>query len=640
MAKIRVLPQVLAHQIAAGEIVERPASVVKELLENSIDAAATRIVVEAEDGGRRLLSVSDDGIGMSAEDAQVAFQHHATSKIASLEDLASITTLGFRGEALPSIASVSRLRLRTMERSNGGPAGHEPASKGSPAALPVGTEIQFEGGRMKTASEISWPTGTEIVVEDLFFNVPARRKFLKTAATELGHVSRQVMQYALAYPAVEFSFLNQKRPLFQAPAVSTLEERIHQVMGEASLKNLVPVEFEKEGVRVHGFTSLPHEQRSNGNSQFLYVNGRMVRDRVLTHALRQAYQDLIPSSAYPVAFLFIEIDPHQVDVNVHPSKIEIRFRDSRPVHSAIYHGIEEALVRRKTTLGSLARDIPAYQMQAAAWPESRPEAGAIEQSIQSYLQGRSDYSRRWGGNFASGTVGVQALSGLQPQASGGYPLGGPQASSSDPHRYDIPETADLSTVPVVLGQFVESFIVAADREGVMVIDQHVAHERILYDRALKAMQSEAGCPIQRLLLPLTVELNAHQRSLLEMILEDLNRNGFEVEWFGSSTLVLKGVPVLARDCEVESLIRDTLEAVDSIRSELDSGSAVSRLREKIAISLSCRAAIKINTRLSPEKMQWLLDELFRCESPYTCPHGRPIVLRMNIEDVLRGFRRI
>lgn len=599
MGKIRLLPEVLAHKIAAGEIVERPASVVKELLENALDAQATRITVRAENGGTRLIAVGDDGVGMSPEDARLAFEHHATSKISTVEDLSRIRTLGFRGEALPSIASVSRLRLRTSERAAAGES-------------PLGTEIQYQGGSLQAVREISWPAGTEVLVEDLFFNVPARRKFLKTPATEFSHLSRQVVCYALAYPQVEFRFVHRDRPSLEAAPVATLRERAYQLLGESFVAHLVPVAYELEGIQVCGLTSLPHEQRSNAASQFLYVNRRMVRDRVLSHALHLAYRDLIPAGTYPLALLFLEIDPEQIDVNVHPCKTEIRFRDPNRVHRAIYHAAEQALlVRKGSGLAALARDLRPGEVRA---PETAPFRPSPARSLQHVFQ-------------------------RHPDSSLGFPaFRGAGNGDADPHRSNIPETADLSPIPVVLGQFVESFIVAADREGIMVLDQHVAHERILYEQARRALESASGCPRQQLLVPLTLELTGRRQLLRKEILQALNENGFEVEWFGGDTLALKAVPAPASGCDVERLIREILDSLEP--EDAAPGFDLERLREKIALALSCRAAIKINTPLTPEKMQWLIDRLFRCQSPYTCPHGRPIMLRLNIEDLLRGFKRI
>ncbi len=608
MAKIYRLPEVLARQIAAGEVIERPASVVKELVENSLDADARRIHIEALQGGKRSITVRDDGAGMSPEDARLAFEHHATSKIRRWEDLTQIRSLGFRGEALPSIASVSRLRLRSVE--NGA----------APAQRPLGTEIHYSGGKYGSEREITWPQGTEVQVEDLFFNLPARQKFLKTATTEIGHISRQLMHCSLAYPEVEFRLRHQNRRLLDAPAVSGLEERVYQVLGESFLPNLVPVESERGGVRVHGLASLPHEQRNNPIHQFLYVNRRVVKDRVLLHAVRQAYRDVIPPSAYPVLLLFVQIDPQEVDVNVHPGKIEVRFHDSRRVHSAVSHAIEEALLLHRSQPTRVAHDLSLDQLQG-----EMPLPGGPQPA-------RSGTWRSFSGN----STGMFDIAMARQEA-----LRTSSFSTDTAHIDAIPETDQCSPVPVVLGQFVESFIVAADREGVMLVDQHVAHERILYDRALRSLERPSPVPSQRLLSPEILELNAGQRAELEKILTELNGNGFEVEWFGEGSLAIKALPAEATDCDASSLVEEILSPGDGeVASNGDPGARRQRLRQKIAISLSCQRAIKVNTLLSPQKMQWLLDELFDCANPYTCPHGRPIVLRLNIEQILRGFKRI
>ena len=614
MRRVHILPDVLAHKIAAGEIVDRPASVVKELIENSLDAEATRIIVKVENGGKRLISVLDDGFGMSSEDAKTAFQHHATSKISSFEDLMRISTLGFRGEALPAMAAVSRLTLRTIERSD------------NPEPEP-GFELSFEGGKLVGSRENSWPEGTWVEVRELFYNVPARQKFMKSIATEIQHISKQVTHYALAYPDVEFQLHHQQRPLIEAPGVKSLEDRVYQLLGESFLENLVAIDYERDGVRITGYTSLPHEQRSTSRSQYLFVNRRVIRDRVMAHAIRLAYQDLIPVSSHPVVLLFLEIDPTEVDVNVHPNKTEICFRDSGRVHRFIHHALEETLLRPRETLGDLARDIPLSHLRTQTLPGHQQN---IARSIEKYFHRHPDSS-----------LGFREFRGYPGGAGPAVASTAPPVSGEDPHRFNIPETADLSPVPVVLGQFVESFVVASDREGVMLIDQHVAHERILFDRALRTMSAGKKMPTQRLLMAQTIELTAEQKTSLEPLLEHLNSNGFEVEWFGEKTIVLKGVPSIARDCrELPRLIEEIIASVDVDPSAPASGAEVQRLREKIAISVSCRSAIKINTPLSDEKMRWLVDELFRCENPYTCPHGRPITLRINIEDVLRGFKRI
>lgn len=634
MAKVRILPKVLVHQIAAGEIVERPASVVKELVENSLDAKSSRIAVSVIDGGKSCIQVSDDGIGMSAEDARLAFEHHATSKIADFDDLREVRTLGFRGEALPSIASVSRIRLKTIEQE-----ALEPGSS-------LGVELEYEAGTLLETREIAWPGGTEVTAEDLFFNVPVRRKFLKTTSTELSHVSRLVTCYALAYPELEFKLDHAGKKFIDVPSVKSPQERVFQLLGENVAENLVPLDFERDGVRIRGFTSLPHEQRANSHSLYLYVNGRMVRDKVLTHAIRFAYRDLIPSSSFPVVLLFIELDPAMIDVNVHPTKVEIRFHKSQTIHSAILNSIERALLVNRVNLSDLARSIPASEpvregqrtggIGRAFEPFSRHHQGGSF-SFQSPSTHRP-FPGGSGDKSFQGSAGA-AGAGFLPTDSPPYP-----ASLGGAHTDDIPETAHLGATPVVLGQFVESFVVAVDREGVMVVDQHVAHERILYDLALRSFESGKVVPSQRLLLPATLELTPEQMVIADQILDHLNANGFEVEPFGSHTLLLRGVPALVRNVDPKDVIEnllDELATLDELRSGAElSDRSLRRVQEKIAISLACRAAIKINTPLSPGKMCWLLDTLLQSENPYTCPHGRPIILRLDIEEILRGFKRI
>ena len=611
MAKVQLLPEVLTHQIAAGEIVERPASVLKELLENSLDAGATSISIRAEAGGQRLICVRDNGVGMSHEDARLAFERHATSKIRILEDLTRIRTLGFRGEALPSIASVSRLRLRTCANSHSGSA-------------ESGTEVRIQGGKIIEVREISCAPGTEVLVEDLFYNVPARKKFLKSHSTDLGHLTRQLTHFCLAYPSVHFQFSHHGRLLLEANVSTGLEDRVFQVLGESYLENLVPVDYRKNNLRVNGFVSLPHDYRSSTASQYLFVNRRMVRDRVLAHAVREAYRDAMPARSHARVLLFLEVAPEEVDVNVHPAKTEVRFRHSGAVHSAVLHAVEEALQQRRVDLSSVARDLPTTFSRSAHRSSAQARFGPVH-------SGASLFSPPAPGDGAD----------LSRDSVAPTPAPLIREGGADPHLDNIPETSYVSSVPVVLGQFVESFIVAADRDGVLLIDQHVAHERILFDRALKEMDGPEDTPTQYLLEPLKLELTPAQKATLEEILEELNHNGFDVEWFGERTLLVRGVPALARSCDTLELLQEILNSFQSESDQMDpENSLLRRRREKIAISLACHSAIKINTPLSREKIQWLLDQLMLCETPYTCPHGRPIVLRVGIGEILRGFKRI
>ncbi|MBI4481668.1 MAG: DNA mismatch repair endonuclease MutL [Acidobacteria bacterium] len=620
MGKIRVLPEELANQIAAGEVVERPASVVKELLENSLDAGASRLVVEVEAGGRDLVRVQDDGCGMSREDAELAFAHHATSKIASADDLLRISTLGFRGEALPSIASVSRLTLRTVD---GAASGQER----------VGVQVEIHGGRSCQVREIAWAAGTEVVARDLFYNVPARRKFLKAVSTELNHVGRLVTHYALAFPEKSFGLFHQGLEVFAVSPVSSLPERVYQLFGGEYVQNLVEVRREFGRLRLSGYASLPHEQRTNTYSQFFFVNRRMVRDKVITHAVSSAYKAVLPSGIYPVALLFLEVPPEEVDVNVHPSKIEIRFRDQRMIHDLIRSALEEAMIQGRKPIPKFVpswRGAPSAEEEAEPGPEP---PSPLAESVQTGLH--SDF------NQVPGWPAVEL-----PRSSGPAPLAswaGASAHRPRPGRTCGVETLQAEFLPSdtwdsnlrPLGQFRESFIVATDHLGLLIVDQHVAHERILYERALDGMQ-QSRVPAQRLLLPLTFDLPPSQRVLLERILPELDTNGFEVELFGGSTVAVRAVPAVASECDARLLVNEILEGLEREQRDMD----LATVRERVATSVACHAAIKVNMPLTREKMQWLLDELMRCRVHTLCPHGRPIILRYEFRDILRNFRRI
>lgn len=617
MSKIKVLPDILANQIAAGEIVERPASVVKELIENSIDAQSQRIEIDLLAGGKQRIRVKDDGEGMSHDDAILAFEHHATSKISHADDLLSIGTLGFRGEALPSIASVSHLSLRTIER-----------------GASSGTEVEINGGVMKKVKELAWDNGTEVAVRDLFFNIPARRKFLKSTDTELGHVTRLVTQYALAHPDVAFTLAHQERELLCCTPVGSLEERIYQLMGESFLSNLVAFRGAQKNVTVHGFASPPHEQRTNPYSQFFFVNKRTVRDRLISHAIAQAYKAVIPSSLYPVIILFIEIPADQIDVNVHPSKMEIRFREPDVVHELIKASIQAALLQKK----SFPEFVPTASKGSAEEASTEPSHALRPSEQEAHReQARFQFGFREVSQAAQPRINQEQTSTHAfPQS----PFESPRLSSSaqkvsgDPARYEMPRELSKGRIRAV-GQLHDSFILAADADGLLIVDQHVAHERVLYEKTLAQMQSEQILS-QHLLVPLTFDLTPAQQVSLSSILPELNRNGFEVEQFGGSTIAVKSVPVVASECDVKLLITGILDSLEAGEPAPD----MTRIQEKIAASVACRAAIKINTPLTHEKMQWLIDELVDANVSTHCPHGRPIVLRLGIRDIEKNFKRI
>lgn len=619
MTKIRVLPEVLANKIAAGEIVERPASVVKELIENSIDADSHSLHVTVLSGGKRCITVRDDGEGMSQDDAILAFEHHATSKLQTVEGLGAIRTLGFRGEALPSIASISRLTLKTRLFRD--------------AAAISGTEVELQGGVLRSVKPIAWDKGTEVTVRDLFFNVPARRKFLKSNDTELGHITRLVTHYAIAHPEVRFVLESEGRLLVDAVAAGSLRERIYQVFGEGFLDNLVEFSGQTGSVKVYGFSSRPQEQRTNPYSQFFYVNRRMVRDRLITSAIRQAYRNCIPASAYPVVVLFLELPFSEVDVNAHPAKTEIRFRDPNSVHRLVLDTIEAALI------------------QSSSAPEYEHHGGT------GALQGNRDSP------FSSGPAGAAPFRGeaafdFTPPSLSPDPL---QRAFNYPFR-EIPPAPQLrredhvslrilpdmligapleSSRPFhaggvrILGQLHDSYIIACDSQGLLIIDQHVAHERILYEKLATAMRSST-VETQGLLVPVSIELLPHQIAVLDQVISELHRNGFHIERFGVNSILIRSVPAIAKDSDCQKLLSEMLEGLEIEDRTLD----LERIRDRIAVSTACRAAVKVHMPLTMEKMQWLLDELSRTRIPTNCPHGRPIILRFSTYEIERNFGRV
>jgi len=615
MTKIRVLPEILANKIAAGEIVERPASVAKELIENSLDAGAGSIAVTVESGGKKLIQVQDDGEGMSGDDALLAFEHHATSKIRTADDLGAIASLGFRGEALPSIASISRLILQTRR------------AGGTEAA---GTEVQIQGGTVRSVKPISWDSGTLVTVRDLFFNVPARRKFLRSRETELAHISRLVTHYALARPQVRLTLSSDGRQLLDAVRCSSLRERVYQVFGEGFLTNLVELSGSSGRVEITGFASQPHEQRTNPYHQFFYVNGRMVRDRVIMSAVRQAYRHAIPGSAYPVVLIFITLPFDQVDVNAHPAKTEIRFRDQGFVHDLVRETLQRCLVGCMT--------IPAYRRLEVS-RTNLPDAPDLPSGASSWAPAGTSPLLDFSSRVPNRDL-LQSVFGNSPRPV--LPVVPGENHRSLALRPEcLLEGADEGPSPFslrgsrILGQIKESYIVAADSAGLLIIDQHVAHERVLYEKNAVAVQ-QRQVQSQGLLTPITLELTPDRQAVLETSLAELTASGFHIEPFGGNTVLVRAVPTLAKDDDCRALLLEILEGLEKEERTLD----VARILDKIAVGMACRAAIKVNMPLTLEKMQWLLDELAQTRVPTNCPHGRPIILRFSTYEIERNFGRI
>jgi DNA mismatch repair protein MutL len=690
MGRIRVLPDQVANQIAAGEVVDRPASVVKELLENALDAGASRIRVEVEAGGRRLIRITDDGCGMSRDDALLAFERHATSKLRTVNDLLSISTLGFRGEALPSIASVARVTLETA-------TGEEAA----------GTRVEIAGGKILRVDDAALPRGTTLAVADLFFNTPARRKFLRAESTELAHVTALVTHYALAHPEMHFELLSATHTVVSAPPVARTAERIYQIFGKDTLAQLLPVAaelpLERAGLpepppwkknpddptrdpgalRLTGFYSKPELQKLNRNSIYIFVNKRLIRDRLLMHAITEAYRNVIPPTSFPVVLLFLEMPPEEVDVNVHPAKTEVRFRQQSLIHDFVRDSLRTALVKARpaaaflAALDSAPAASPSLMPPAASHLPGSPDSESLppmpDSDPAAFQTARTDAEA-----FELTPHLTTPVTGKLPFAAQSFQHGGwngndrqawgeaaaalfqsanlPPASDCSPHPGDAPGTNPATETALVeaeqaaaslnqlgslrpLGQLRESFILATGTDGLWIIDQHVAHERILFENILRDRQVEKVMR-QRLLMPLLVELKASQMVVFARIAEELERNGFEVEPFGPQTLAVKAAPVGLEGAALERMLAEVIEQSSADFDEPKQNHDLTALRTRIAASIACHSAIKVNTPLDPARMEWLLLELAKTSHPTSCPHGRPIALLYSWKEIQRAFHRI
>jgi DNA mismatch repair protein MutL len=581
MGKITRLPSDLANQIAAGEVVERPASVVKELVENAVDAGATRIAVHIELGGKKQIRVEDDGEGMEPEDARLAVERHATSKIRRADDLAAIVTLGFRGEALPSIASVSHFVLRTRARGR-----------------PSGTEIRVNGGLAAAAVECAAAEGTLVEVNDLFYNLPARRKFLKSDAAESTQVSRLVTQLALAHPEIGFTLVSAGRVVVQCPPTAALGDRLYQLYGERD--DLLPVRKEAGGLRLTGYVAALSDHGPTRGPQNVFVNRRIVKDRTIAHAIIDAYSTASIRERAPEVHLFLEMAPHTVDVNVHPTKAEVRFRDQSLVHEVVRRGLMDALG---------AGSAPQLQLQPTG-----SERSAVTATIPNIFAGAT-FASRW--QPAAGLLSGEQAG--QTRAVTGRPVdAGPDVRPMTP-----------------LGQFRDTFIIAVDDEGIAIIDQHVAHERVLFERVMDRLSS-GRLESQRLLVPIVVDLPAGAHEALIQRMTELERFGFEIEPFGDATVKVAAVPAVLK-------IEDSTRALVALANDLeglDRGSDVQQALRRIAATTACHAAVKANDPLTYEKMTHILDELRATAYSTVCPHGRPVMLRLTRREIERNFERI
>ena len=676
MGRIKVLPDNVANKIAAGEVVERPAAVAKELLENSLDAGATRLRIDVENGGKRLIRIADDGGGMGRDDAMLAFERHATSKLREMRDLLSISTLGFRGEALPSIASVSRLLLETRS-----------------ADETTGTRVEIAGGRMLDVSESALPAGTTISVRDLFYNVPARRKFLRTEKTELAHIASLVTHYSLAHLDKSFLLRNEQGELLHVTPVAHLGERVYQVFGGPARDQLVEIERitrelevaaspapptravararsganepKRQTFSAAGFVSTPQVQKRNRNTIYIFVNNRLIRDRVILRAISSAYHNIIPPGTFPFALLFLDMPFDEVDVNVHPSKTEVRFRHQSFVYDFVRDTIRNCLMASKPvaafpvppspgaprgaaqpatslpysepTLMLSSGDVPADEMWRPP-SETRPaprldfsaggekEGPAGEPATSSDVSGGAS-----GGAFSAKMLETLARSGPVADSLALDDRPHARAPLADPPGDSMEHMGQLRP----LGQIKESFIIAAGGDALWIIDQHVAHERILFEKVLRQRQ-HGFVESQRLLMPIIVSLKADQEIKFTHIEQEFRANGFDIEPFGHGTIAVKAAPATLSPRQVEALIQETLDAPEKEFRDL----SLADLQRRVAATIACHAAIKVNMRLDEAKIQWLLDELAKTDYPMSCPHGRPVALKYDLKEILKAFHRI
>jgi len=669
MSRVRILPEAVANRIAAGEVVERPASVVKELLENALDAGATTVRIEVESGGKRMIRVVDDGCGMIHDDALLAFERHATSKLRTADDLLSIETLGFRGEALPSIASVSRLLLETRA----------PEEQ-------QGTSIEFAGGKLVGVKPVGAPAGTSVSVADLFYSVPARRKFLKSETTELGHIASLVTHYALANPGKHFVLKTPTQEIVNVPPVETMAERVYQLFGRQMLDEMVEIPPASAPIRaaiteaelddggraselsISGFVSRPEVQRSNRNGIYVFVNRRLVRDRLLLHAIHEAYRNILPGDVFPMALIFVSLPSEEVDVNVHPAKIEVRFRHSQFVHDFTRDTLRQALGR--------ARPVPSFAAPAgysnlpAPWAAANGAAAAASAAAgspaaRSVMMGAPDAPGA-GGPMAPPRAVIPPMpgeAGLGGEEFGLTPM--PVRPEEQRFRFEAGEAIALGVEPgqvarqfeqaamqprtagempasatslaelKPLGQVNASFIVAVNGEGLWIIDQHVAHERVLFEQHQRARR-EGALSGQRLLVPIVAELAPRQQVILEQIADELSANGFEVTPMGGQSVAIQAAPAGISAADAQRLLGEILDGVERENQAV----SIDSLQSKIAASTACHAAIKVNMPLDQTKMEWLLAELAKTEWPMSCPHGRPIVLRYSLREIERAFKRV
>ena len=600
MGKIKVLPPQIANKIAAGEVVDRPASVVKELLENSIDAGATEITVVIEQAGKELIQVIDDGEGMGADDVPLAFKRHATSKIETVSDLDRIITLGFRGEALPSIASVARVEVKTRRRDS-----------------ESGVWVELEGGEIVRQSELAMKPGTIIAVKNLFYNTPARRNFLRADVTEFNHIHRVLKRFFLGYPEIHFTVINNGKEIYHLPA-TTIDERISGVLGKELYEGMVYVREELNEIELEGYICRPDLARGKSDNQFIFLNKRAIQNRSLAHAVLQGYGNLIERSQYPQYVMFLNIPPALVDVNVHPTKMEVRFSNERVIYHLFLSAVRKAIQTEQI--------IPAFTGGSTAAPEEAPMRREVDREFKLRLQ---QHPRP----FRPGQVRPPREAPVN-QLAFSYTI--PETQMPEGQEETPPETEEReeSNIQPRLWQVHRRYIFSQIKSGVVIIDQHVAHERVLYEKILNSIRQQKTIPSQKLLFPQTLELSLEDYLIYDEIKEWLAKIGFSISELSGRTILIEAIPA---DVKVGYEGKVLLEMIDYYRE--NEGSKL-QPHEKIAAAFACKNAIKSGDKLTLREMEALVDQLFSTSEPYFCPHGRPVIVTLNLEEIDKKFKRL
>jgi DNA mismatch repair protein MutL len=626
VSRIRILPEITSNKIAAGEVVERPASVVKELVENAIDAGSTRVMIEIENGGRSLIRVSDDGEGMTHDDALLSLERYATSKIEKDSDLFSIRTLGFRGEALPSISSVSRFTMVTRDRQSD-----------------AGTSIDVAGGRIKKVAEAGAPPGTMISVKQLFYNTPARRKFLKSTTTEMGHIAETVANMALGWPAVQFRLSHNGKTVKDWPKVENAFDRVTAVLGQGMRGDLHEIAFKGPGAAISGWISSPSLSRSTSQRIYLFVNRRFIRDRGLQHALFEGYRGRLMKGRFPVAVLFIQVPHERLDVNVHPTKHEVRFSGYREVYEGLKAAVFNAWDKmgrspwaEKRETGPGIQDGPHRPVMPAPREKEIPFDPGETNSRET--NSRETNSRET--NSRETALVSDGVSAYGPAAKGAPPEPGQETAAAPPPgpgrdaAREPEETGPFAGLQVV-GQLHDTYIVCEAEDGIVLVDHHAAHERILFEQ-MKALSAASPFPVQKLLIPETLDLGYREMAVFEKLKDGLHQMGLEAEPFGGDTIVVKSVPALIAGGAVAPLILELIEKA----ADIGFSEGLGPVLDECLILVACHAALRANHHLSPEEMKALIKQLAACENPSQCPHGRPTWIKWTLSSLEKSFKRV